>query len=434
VFADKPGAVSHEAQTTAIRELAARHGYQLRDQDILEDWGRSGGAGKEKHRPGYLTLRAAVTDGTVSDVFAYDLSRLTRSLVEWASLAEACARSGVRVHLVTEGTFDFGSVSGEMVANILASVAQAVRGWATERAVQTVAYRRRRGDRLGPPAYGHEFVRRKDSAIVGGADDPAAVVAAFRESGSYQRAAKLLNERGIPSKRADRGGIWRALAVRRVIEREAPELIPRNARPGARTRQSTYLASLLRCPCGGILTPSRRAGRDTVAYRCQRAYTDPAHSRPASVPEVAVLPLVRSEVARLLPPDVVQLGRNNAAARSALAERRSRLALAFTRGAVDEPTWSAEDAIIAAELDGLTDAEALAAVPLVDWTWEPDSVNAVLRALFDRIQLGPDFRPLPYPDGFIWTVPEWRGLSAPAGADRGIAASLAMPARLEASR
>jgi hypothetical protein len=119
--------------------------------------------------------------------------------------------------------------------------------------------------------------------------------------------------------------------------------------------------------------------------------------------------LVRSEAARLKsPPDAVQVGRDNAAVRGALAERRSRLALAFTRGAIDEPTWSVEDASLAAELDGLADAEAVAAAPTIDWTWEPRNVNAVLRALFDRIQLGPDLRPLPYPDGFIWTVPEWR--------------------------
>jgi DNA invertase Pin-like site-specific DNA recombinase len=394
VFADKPGAVSHEAQTTAIRELAARHGYQLRDEQILEDWGRSGGAGKEKHRPGYLTLRAAVTDGTVTDVFAYDLSRLTRSLVEWASLAEACARSGVRVHLVTEGTFDFGSVSGEMVANILASVAQAVRGWATERAVQTVAYRRRRGDRLGPPAYGREFVRRKDSAIVGGDDDPAAVVAAFREAGSWNGAARLLNERGVPSKRADHGGIWRALAVRRVLEREAPGLIPRNGRPGAKTRQDSRLASLLVCPCGGILTPSRRAGREAVNYRCQRAYTDPGHSRPASVSEAAIMPWMRDEIAHLRIVDAVTLATDDAAERDALAAEKARILRQNAKGYITEAELDAGMDEITAALDRLGTADVVAAVPPVDWEWPVPELNAYLRAILVSVDLGPDMRPV----------------------------------------
>lgn len=413
VFADKPGAVSHEAQTTAVRELAARHGYT--DLRILEDWGRSGGAGKESRRADYLELRAAVEAGVVSDVFAYDLSRLTRSLEEWAALAARCTRSGVRVHLVMEGTFDFASASGEMVAGILASVAQAHRRWAQERAAQTVAYRRKRGDRLGPPAYGHEFVRRSDGAIVGAEDDPSAVVDAFRETGSYQRAAKLLNERGIPSKRAGRldprtgkPGVWRALAVKRVVEREAGELIPRNTREGARSRSSAILAGLLRCGgCGGILTPCRTR-HGSMTYRCQRSYTAADHPRPASVSEAAVMPSVRAEVGRLTQPPTVQTGGDAAAERADLTAQRERLALAFARGGLAVETYEAADGGLVKRLDALDDAEAVAAVPRVDWTWPPAELNRVLRALFDRIALGPDRRPLPYPDGFAWTMPEWR--------------------------
>jgi hypothetical protein len=47
--------------------------------------------------------------------------------------------------------------------------------------------------------------------------------------------------------------------------------------------------------------------------------------------------------------------------------------------------------------------------PAIDWdTWTPAQLNRVLRALFDRIQLGADLRPLPSPDGFVWIIPEWR--------------------------
>jgi len=47
------------------------------------------------------------------------------------------------------------------------------------------------------------------------------------------------------------------------------------------------------------------------------------------------------------------------------------------------------------------------AIPRVDWDWPPRELNAVLRALFVRIELEPDtFQPMP--KGFIWTVPEWR--------------------------
>jgi hypothetical protein len=59
---------------------------------------------------------------------------------------------------------------------------------------------------------------------------------------------------------------------------------------------------------------------------------------------------------------------------------------------------------VAAELDRLGDAEAVVAVPTIDWTWEPRSVNAVLRAILERVTLGPDMRPV----SAVWTMPEWR--------------------------
>lgn len=46
-------------------------------------------------------------------------------------------------------------------------------------------------------------------------------------------------------------------------------------------------------------------------------------------------------------------------------------------------------------------------IPKVDWTWPPEALNDVLRALFTGIDLDPDtFQPKP--DGFLWSVPEWR--------------------------
>ena len=72
---------------------------------------------------------------------------------------------------------------------------------------------------------------------------------------------------------------------------------------------------------------------------------------------------------------------------------------------------------MAAVRDGLAaiaqraEAETIIPVPpAIDWdNWTPAQLNRVLRALFGRISLGPDaLRPLPYPDGFAWTMPEWR--------------------------
>ncbi len=59
---------------------------------------------------------------------------------------------------------------------------------------------------------------------------------------------------------------------------------------------------------------------------------------------------------------------------------------------------------MAAELDKLGAAEAVVAIPAVDWTWPPAELNAVLRAIIVRVDLGPDLRPV----SALWRVPGWR--------------------------
>ncbi len=46
----------------------------------------------------------------------------------------------------------------------------------------------------------------------------------------------------------------------------------------------------------------------------------------------------------------------------------------------------------------------MVAVPALDWSWEPARLNAVLRALFESIQLDTAMMPVE----FRWSVPEWR--------------------------
>jgi hypothetical protein len=275
--------------------------------------------------------------------------------------------------------------------------------------VQTVAYRRHRGDRLGPPAYGWRRVGGKGNEGKSESDpddDVGAVVAAFNEAGSYNGAARLLNARGVASKRAARvdprtgkPSIWRAAVVRRVIGREARELIPNNARQGAKTRQDSRLAGLLVCSCGGILTPSRRPRRSVVNYRCQRAYTAASHPRPYSVSEAGVLPWVRAEVEHLrLPVDAVRMGREAAAERADLIAQRERLALGYSRGGLTQATYEAEDGALVARLGELGDtAEAATVSPIrpEEWdTWTPADLNRYIRAILSSVTLGPDMRPV----------------------------------------
>jgi hypothetical protein len=63
--------------------------------------------------------------------------------------------------------------------------------------------------------------------------------------------------------------------------------------------------------------------------------------------------------------------------------------------------WDAIDA----ELDRLDFIETIVEIPSIDWTVAPGIVNGVLRAIWERVELGPDLMPA----RFIWRRQEWRG-------------------------
>jgi DNA invertase Pin-like site-specific DNA recombinase len=347
--------------------------------EILEDWGRSGGAGKEHSRPAYRALRERIEAGSVQDVFSYDLSRLTRSLEEWSRLAATCRARGVRVHLAKEGTFDFATASGEMIANILASVAQAVRRWASERSAETVRVLKGRGQHIGRTVYGSE------------PGESAAVVRdAFLEAGSFFGAARLLNTRKVPTRT---GKPWAGSAVGWIVRQQYPEVAPQAPRMGAKARADYYLYRLLRCHCGRTMTAYRPHAGYTV-YRCDSGRADPTHGRPHGVSESQIIDWIKAEASRLAPPDpVVQMGESTAAQKAALAAERERVNAMYRKGRIEEAEYDAASAELDDQLAALDAQGRVFTVGPVDWSGPPALVNDVLRAMWAYVQLGPDLRP-----------------------------------------
>jgi hypothetical protein len=290
-----------------------------------------------------------------------------------------------------------------MTAGILAQIATAERERAVERAQDAIARRRASGERLGPPAYGVPVTRR-DGTTIGTEDDPAAVVAAFVASGSYNGAAKLLNAAGVKPKR---GTFWRSAAVKRVIAREAPDRMPVSPRQGAKSRQHWFLAGLLRCHCGGILTASKRMDRPWPNYKCQRAWTDVSHPRPTSIAESRILPWVKDEAARLVVADsAMRVGTAPTRADfEALDVERMRIARGFQMGLFTEEEAAEQLADVNKRRERLEEQSRLVAIPsAVNFDAPAGAVNGVLRALWRYVELGPDFQPV----RAEWVRPGWR--------------------------
>ena len=241
--------------------------------------------------------------GKVSHVYALNLSRIGRSLPELVAFEALCRhhdtalrpREGPREH-------DHGH-RARMLYAILASIAQFMRELAEEAQAATLEERRERKDVLGYPNYGmrlvwsgERFAEERDPAI-----DVDVLRTAFLDAGSAAGAVRLLNERGIPSRR---GKSWGLSAFRRALAYHFPDLL--TASPRSRGQRQVVAWSFRRssaAPCGGTLTPNAARGQ----YYCHRSRTHTGHGK-AAIKEAKLLPWVREQAARLrIPVEMVTL-------------------------------------------------------------------------------------------------------------------------------
>ena len=378
---DERNGVSWEVQEAKVRELAAGYGDNGSRLVILSDWNMSGRKGA-KTRPGYKRLVEMMASGEASAVYSYNMARLSRSTHDLLELVDLADDKGVPVRLVAD-QFDTSTATGRMLLTVLAAVDEMTADLASEHAKDAVAARRARGDKIGHPNYGE----RPGESV-------AAVIKAYKDAGSVLGAARLLNERRVVTRM---GGSWGTTSVRDILIREGA--MPHRRRPGAKARAPFLFYGLLRCHCGRILTGTRyKNGSDLAycAYKCHDARGNGKHGRSA-VPEKRLLEWARDEAARLRLPDAVEIETTNQAERDALEARRARILDMYERGDLDRGEYGRRIAGVKAEADRLDEREADVAVvnvPDLDWSWPPERVNAVLRALWDHVELDDAMQPV----------------------------------------
>ena len=406
VQSEKPGTVSHEAQLAAVHKLV--------DDDprlvVLEDWGISGQGRSTRKRAGYAELRRMIAAGEASIVVSYSMSRLARSVSELSSLIDLCNANSVPVRTV-DREVDTTSATGRLITHVLAAVDQFTAEVAAEHSAAGVALARAAGKHIGRTAYGADPKKPEE--------DPAAVVAAVTKSGSLNGAARILNDRGVPTKMP--GGRWTARTIKAVLNRAAPGTLPTGGRRGARTFAQRALSGLLHCggtvaaggTCGHILTSKPRPGRTRLdgtprtaetQWYCPDAVKITAHSRPQGISEARILPAIKAELAHYQAP-----GTEYEAARSAQADdlnatlaRIQRLAI---NGTLAEDQAGTEARTVRAQLAELDAQAGPVAIPQeISWSAPAPELNAWLRAVLPGgIQLGADLLPV----SFRW-VPGWR--------------------------
>jgi DNA invertase Pin-like site-specific DNA recombinase len=371
------------------------------------DWNVSGGTTR---RPDYQRLRADIAAGKVGTVYAYSISRLARSARELLDLLDDCKAHDVAVQTDAEGPIVGRGAFGKFINLVMAGIAEMERDLASERTLAAHAVRRERGDHIGPVPYGTQLADRDTLAhgearplVANPAEPFDAVVAAYRETRSLRATARKLNTDGVPTKH---GGKWRESSLRKMLRARAPGLLPtvKGARPAAR---AYLLTGILRCPHDDEPLSPKANHRRWVACHCPAASANASHPRPFSVAETRVLPWVRDEIAH------ADLGGDQAAAvaedqaqRAALAARLERANELYMAGRITRERSDAEAAAVADEMDKLGDAVVVADLGDLDemWTWAPVDANRVLRAILERVELGPDLRPV----SAVWRNPALR--------------------------
>lgn len=186
------------AQEAAIRLECDRRGWEV--AAVLSDVA----SGKTTaRRAGLAEALEMCRSRRVDGLMVAKLDRLSRSLIDFANVLEDARRRGYNVVALDLGV-DLSTPAGELVANVMASVAQWERRAIGERTRDGLRAAKAKGVKLGAPV-------RLDLAV-------ALRISQMHVAGmSSHRIAAALNAEGVPSAT---GGVWWPKVVRQVIDRE----------------------------------------------------------------------------------------------------------------------------------------------------------------------------------------------------------------------
>ncbi|HET8894451.1 MAG TPA: recombinase family protein [Gaiellaceae bacterium] len=274
----------------------------LRIGEVLTDLDVSGG---KMRRPELDRAIARIESGESGGIIVAKLDRFARTLIGGLQTLEQIDNLGGAV-IVADGEFDTSTATGELVLNMMLSLAQfelrRIREtWVTSK--RSAVDRGIHVTRHVPPGY----VRGKDRRLVVAPRHGRAVLKAFKMAAKgepYARIAAYLTEKHVPS--GDNAApVWQANRIKRLLANRVYlgearnghgdvnttahealvdeltwNLAQRASRPGITESAGTLLAGLCRCASCSFAMRSQSARKSTVAvYRCT---TNTTHGRCAA--------------------------------------------------------------------------------------------------------------------------------------------------------
>lgn len=187
-----------DAQIDAIQRECAHRKWTL--ERICQDV--ASGSSRDK-RPALAEAIDIIARGDADTLMVYKLDRLSRSVPDFGAIIDEARTGGWNLVIIDLGV-DLSTPAGEMVANVMAALAQWERRVISQRTRDALASRKRDGMKLGRP--------------VGIDPDTEGMILALSRSGLGLRAiATTLNGHAIPTPQG--GTEWRASSIRAVLKR-----------------------------------------------------------------------------------------------------------------------------------------------------------------------------------------------------------------------
>lgn len=187
-------------QEAVILVEAARRGWN--DVDVMSDKGFSA---KNLARPAIATALDELKRGKASVLVVSKLDRLSRSLLDFATLMETARREGWEI-VVLDLAIDTTAPSGQLMASVMASFAEYERQIIGQRTSAALQIKKSQGVRLGRPR-------------VLSAEVTDRIVDARGTGMTLQAIADSLNADGVPTARG--GTKWFASSVAQVLKSAA---------------------------------------------------------------------------------------------------------------------------------------------------------------------------------------------------------------------
>lgn len=191
---------SIDSQITELTAAATARGYRV---EVIAEEGRS--AAKVSNRPALRAALARLDRGEAAALFALDLDRLSRSVVDFSRMMDRALRYRWSLVVLGMGGIDTSTPEGRLVAQTLAAAAEYERAMTSKRVKRQHEARRARGVVWG--------VTEGPRPILP-SDVRGRITAEHAAGRTLRSIAGDLNAEGVPTAR---GGAWHASTVRHVL-------------------------------------------------------------------------------------------------------------------------------------------------------------------------------------------------------------------------